>query len=68
LSQVATNRKSPVFIGFLELVILPTQLDAITQNRKIGQELAKQIGASNAINGLNKADGWIFADLCANFV
>jgi hypothetical protein len=41
LLRIAINRETPVFIGLSKPAAL-TQLDATTQNRKTGQELAKQ--------------------------
>jgi len=55
-------------LGFALEARYPAQLDATTQDRKIGQELAKHVEASNAVEGLCKAASRIRPDLGARFV
>jgi len=55
-------------LGFALEARYPAQLDATTQDRKIGKELAKHGEASSAVEGLCKAASRIRLDLAARFV
>ena len=62
------GRKTPVLLGFPLEGHYPPQPDTTTQDRKIGQELAKHSEASSAVEVLYKTASRRRRDLAARFV